>query len=125
MTTFDLESTYLGLDGAGGVTAVPGGPAFWKTVHENPAALRTLITVGTGDGDWKQWEMHPHGDEVLIVLEGSVRMVFERDGGEETHDISAGATLIVPAGTWHTARGQKNLRMLFMTFGKGTDHKPV
>jgi mannose-6-phosphate isomerase-like protein (cupin superfamily) len=77
------------------------------------------------DGDWTHWEMHPQGDEVLVVLEGEGKIIFECDGGEEVHALSQGATLIVPAGTWHKGRDQKNLRILFMTFGKGTQHKPV
>ncbi len=125
MTTFELETTYLGLDGAGRVTSLPVGPDFWKTIGQNPASQGTLVTVHTGAGDWNHWEVHPHGDEVLIVLEGSVRMIFQRPSGEEKFDLSTGSTLIVPAGVWHRAEKQVNLRMLFMTFGKGTKHKPL
>ncbi len=125
MTTFDLETTYLGLDGAGRVTPMPGGPAFWQNIDKNPDAGGTLVTVGTGEGDWTHWEMHPSGDEVLIVLEGQVRMIFEKPDGEEHFDLLPGATLVVPSGTWHRAVGQKQLRMLFMTYGEGTRHKPL
>jgi len=38
MTTFELETTYLGLDGAGRVTPLPVGPDFWQTIGENAAA---------------------------------------------------------------------------------------
>ena len=73
MPAFDLEKTYLGLDGAGRVTQMPVGPDFWATIASNPGATGTLVTVGTGEGDWPHWEMHPRGDEVLVLLEGSVR----------------------------------------------------
>jgi mannose-6-phosphate isomerase-like protein (cupin superfamily) len=125
MTTFELETTYLGLDGSGRVTSLPVGPDFWQTIGENVPAQGTLVTVGKGEGSWKHWEVHPHGDEVLIVLEGSVRMIFQKPSGEETFDLSPGRTLIVPAGVWHRAENQVNLRMLFMTFGKDTKHKPL
>jgi hypothetical protein len=46
MSRFDLETTYLGLDGAGGVTVLPVGPDFWETIEDNPAAGGTLVTVG-------------------------------------------------------------------------------
>ena len=52
-------------------------------------------------------------------------MVFERDGEEETTDMAPGSTLIVPQGTWHRAVGQRGLRMLFLTYGAGTQHKPA
>jgi len=125
MTAFDLEKTYLGLDGAGRVTPLPVGPDFWATIASNPGAAGTLVTVGTGEGDWPHWEMHPRGDEVLVLLEGRVRMVFERPGGEETIDMAPGSTLIVPQGTWHRALDQRGLRMLFLTYGAGTQHKPA
>ena len=125
MTAFDLEKTYLGLDGVGRVTPLPVGPDFWATIASNPGAAGTLVTVGTGEGDWPHWEMHPLGDEVLVLLEGRVRMVFERAGGDETIEMSPGSTLIVPQGTWHRALNQRGLRMLFLTYGAGTQHKPA
>jgi hypothetical protein len=39
--------------------------------------------------------------------------------------MAPGTTLIVPAGTWHRAVDQHGARMLFMTYGEGTQHKPV
>jgi len=125
MSAFDLEKTYLGLDGAGRVTSLPVGPDFWATIASNPGATGTLVTVGTGEGDWPHWEMHPLGDEVLVLLEGSVRMIFERPGGDEACDMTPGSTLIVPQGTWHRAVDQRGLRMLFLTYGAGTQHKPA
>ena len=125
MPAFDLETTYLGLDGVGGVTAMRGGAEFWQTIGANPAAHGTLVTVSGGEGDWAHWETHPQGDEVLVLLEGRLRMVFERDGGDEITEMSPGATLVVPAGTWHRAVDQRGVRMLFITYGAGTQHKPV
>ena len=69
--------------------------------------------------------MHPRGDEVLVLLEGAARMVFERAGGDEVFDMAPGATLVVPQGTWHRAVGQRGLRMLFLTYGAGTQHRPA
>jgi len=125
MPVLDLEKTYLGLDGKGRVTPLPVGPLFWETVKENPEAAGTLVTAHTGEGDWDHWEIHPSGDEVLILLEGNLQFVFERADGEDIFDVVAGSTLIIPAGTWHRARAQRNARMIFITFGVGTTHKPM
>jgi mannose-6-phosphate isomerase-like protein (cupin superfamily) len=125
MPAFHLETTYLGLDGAGQVTPLPVGPQFWRTIQTNPHASGTLVTVSTGEGDWPHWEMHPAGDEVLVLLEGRARVVFERAGAVETHDLTPGATLIVPAGVWHRAVEQRGMRMLFITYGAGTQHRPL
>jgi mannose-6-phosphate isomerase-like protein (cupin superfamily) len=124
MATFDLEKTYLGID-ANRITALPGGPEFWKTVDRNAAAGGMLVTASTAGGNSRHWEMHPNGDEALVLLEGEARVVFERSAGDEVHDMAPGATLIVPQGTWHRAETRRGYRMLYMTFGSGTQHKPL
>ena len=125
-TAFDLEATYLALDGAGAVTSMEGGEAFWRNVATSAAAGGTLVTVSGGDGDWPHWEMHPAGDEVLVGLEGSARLVFEHPDGLTTlHDMAPGVTLVVPRGVWHRALGQQGLKVLFITYGAGTQHRPA
>ncbi len=126
MTTFDLETTYLGLDGQGKVTTLPVGPDFWQTIGDNPGATGTLISLFTSDGDWPHWEMHPAGDEVLVALEGDGTIVFDRGHGPfERHALAAGGTLVIPAGVWHFGLGQRGLKVMFMTYGAGTEHRPV
>jgi mannose-6-phosphate isomerase-like protein (cupin superfamily) len=125
MTEFDLESTYLVLDGQGRVTPCPGGPAFWANVDERPDRGGALVTVLTGEGDWPHWEMHPGGAEVLVLLEGGLRMLFDGADGKSAHDMAPGATLVVPAGTWHRAVEQRDVRMLFITYGEGSQHRPI
>jgi mannose-6-phosphate isomerase-like protein (cupin superfamily) len=126
MTALELETTYLGLDGAGGVTPMPVGPDFWATIGDNPHAGGTLVGVSpTAEGAWAHWEMHPRGDEVLVLLEGRMRMVFERASGDQMHDLGPGSMLIVPAGVWHRAVSQDGVRMLFLTYGAGTEQRPA
>jgi quercetin dioxygenase-like cupin family protein len=123
---FNLESTYLGLDGVGGVTPLPVGPDFWRTIGSNPAAGATLITVHEGQGAWAHWEMHPEGEEVLVLLEGAVRFWFEHpDGRLEQLERKAGDTIVIPRGVWHWAERQQGLKTLFITYGPGTTHRPV
>ncbi len=125
-TAFDLEGAYLALEGAGAVTQMEGGAAFWRNVATSPAAGGTLVTVSGGEGDWPHWEMHPAADEVLVGLEGSARLVFEHpDGRTAVHDLIPGVTLVVPRGVWHRALGQRALKVLFITYGAGTQHRPA
>lgn len=58
---FDLESTYLALDGTGGVAQLPVGPDFWEKIDDSPAARGTLVGVYPMTEDWPHWEMHPAG----------------------------------------------------------------
>jgi hypothetical protein len=32
---------------------------------------------------------------------------------------------VVPRGVWHRAERQRGVRMLFITYGAGTTHRPV
>lgn len=125
MAQFDLEATYLSLDGKGAVGVHPVGPQFWATIDDNADVLGTLVTVHAADSDWTSWEMHPQGAEILVLLEGRLTMVLDGPAGVERHPMAAGATLVVPAGTWHRALIAEPIRMLFMTYGAGTTHRPL
>lgn len=122
---FRLDSTYLAMDGKGALTELPVGPDFWQTIDRNPAARGTLVTMGESEGDWPHWEMHPKGDELVMLLDGAATMIFERHAGDEHIPLMAGEAIVVPRGVWHRALVQRKSRMLFATFGEGTQHKPV
>jgi mannose-6-phosphate isomerase-like protein (cupin superfamily) len=123
MPTFDLETTFLGLDGAGEVTQLPVGADFWETIDTNPDVRGTLVAVFTGEGDWPHWEMHPQGDEVLVLLEGSMRMVFDRPHEPEILFMAPGTTVVVPAGVWHRGLDQRGAKLMAITYGAGTEHR--
>jgi mannose-6-phosphate isomerase-like protein (cupin superfamily) len=125
MTSYALETTYLSLDGKGVVAQHEGGEAFWRRIGQNPDVKGTLVTVGTGAGDWPQWEMHPQGDEILVLLEGRLKMILDQDGIQRQVEMTPGSTLVVPKGAWHRAVDQEEVRMLFVTYGPGTMHRPA
>lgn len=125
MPRFDLETTYLSLGGAGEVRSLPVGPQFWTTIDDNPDLLANLMAVFSGEGDWDHREMHPEGDEVLVLLEGEMRMVFDRPEGLEVLFMSPGTTVVVPAGVWHRGLDQRGAKLLAITYGAGTEHRPA
>jgi mannose-6-phosphate isomerase-like protein (cupin superfamily) len=125
MTSRDLTSTYLCLAPHGKVSAIPITPEFWATVGERDE-LRDgrLVAVYASSADWPHWEMHPHGDEVLILLSGSMTMVFEKRGGkEEMVELQEGHASIVPRGTWHRAIVRAPSKLLAITYGRETEHR--
>jgi mannose-6-phosphate isomerase-like protein (cupin superfamily) len=74
---------------------------------------------------WENWEMHPEGDEIVYVLNGKARMIFDLgDEIEQSVDVQGGSAVIVPKGIWHTANIKIVTRMLHITMGKGTVHRP-
>ena len=123
--TYDLENTYLALAPEGAVAELPVGPDFWETLGQNPKARGALVSAYWMDADWTTWEMHPLGDEVLILLDGAATMILDEGGVERRCEMIAGSTLVVPAGAWHRALIPASCRLMAITFGEGTQHRPV
>ena len=63
-----------------------------------------LVTMHSFSQSWDSWEMHPHGDEVVLCVAGHI-------------------TLHLP-GAWHTADIEGEATALFITAGLGTQHRP-
>jgi mannose-6-phosphate isomerase-like protein (cupin superfamily) len=85
-----------------------------------------LVSTHAFSEDWPTWERHPAGDELVCLLSGEATMVFERDGKETPVRLSEpGSYVLVPRGTWHTARTSVSTTMLFVTPGEGTENRPV
>lgn len=122
---FDLENTYLALDGKGDVIPMPVTEEFWARIETSPAATRSMMGVYPMTADWPHWEMHPEGDEVLVLLGGHLEMLLDDGNSESTAEMRAGTALIVPAGTWHRAIVREPGHLLGLTYGAGTQHRPA
>jgi len=85
-----------------------------------------LVSCHQFDQDWSSWEIHPAGDEIVILLSGEVTFVLQLDQGHQTMQLDkSGMYLIVPRNTWHTARTRVQTKMLFITAGEGTRNKAL
>ena len=85
-----------------------------------------LLSCHTFKEDWSSWERHPAGDEIVCLLSGAATMILEEGGAEEAVRLEkAGEYVVVPKGTWHTARTSVSTTMLFVTPGEGTENRPA
>lgn len=85
-----------------------------------------LIATYEFKQDWPTWEVHPNGDEVVILLEGEVDVVLRVDNEDKVVTLSdAGGYVIVPKGVWHTAKIASFAKLLFITPGEGTENKTI
>ena len=80
-----------------------------------------LVSSHAFEDDWSTWEVHPAGDEFVILVSGDADLVLAKAGGDETIRMTEpGTFVIVPRGTWHTARVRSHSVMMFITPGEGT-----
>lgn len=102
-------------------------PAFLAAYDERVAsdgAEGRLVTMGPLTDDWSSWERHPAGEEVVLCLSGRCRLVQEVDGEAVAIEVGAGEYVVNPPGVWHTADVLEPGSMLFITPGRGTEHRP-
>lgn len=83
-----------------------------------------MVMIFDGDGPWTSWERHPAGDELVVCLAGQITMIREVDGGPEPVGLRPGEAIINAAGVWHTADIEGTARILTVTPGIGTEHRP-
>ena len=74
--------------------------------------------------DMGHWEMHPNGEEMLICLSGALRVV-EEHAAEKIIELPAGHVHCVQRGLWHRILVQKPGRIVHITWGDGTEHRPL
>lgn len=123
----ESQKTYVALATDGMATVLAGGSAFWGLPESDIEAFgkHWLISEFSCEADWPTWEMHPRADEFVYLLSGLADFLIELDDAVQHIHMKAGEAVLVPKGRWHTAKIFAPSRMLFMTRGEGTQHKPV
>ncbi|MCR9260329.1 MAG: cupin domain-containing protein [Pseudomonadaceae bacterium] len=109
----------------------PEGSGIVKPLSENFYAeldrdfhsfkQHVLVMTFSFDEAWPTWEIHPHGDEFVYLLEGDTDFILRTADGDKTVRVNEpGSYVLVPRNTWHTARPHAPTRMLFVTPGEST-----
>lgn len=120
----DLKTTYLSLADGPEARPLDVGPDFWETIDQRDDLAERLIAEFSFDRDWDSWEVHPAGDEIVVLLSGAVDLVLDEPEGERSIQLRGRGTAIVPRGVWHTANVLAPSTALHITRGEGTQHRP-
>ncbi len=118
---FDHTRLILAPDGVATTKAV--SPNFYAELDAefDGFAGHILVMTHSFSEAWGMWEMHPKGDETVILQAGDVDFVLWQDGKETILNVNEpGSYVVVPKGVWHTARPRKETSMMFITPGEGT-----
>ena len=69
-------------------------------------------------------EVHPDGDEILVVLSGRVRIRGD-SAPEDPLELGPGEACIVTRGEWHKVEVLEPTRLIHVTPGPRGDHRPL
>lgn len=84
-----------------------------------------LVSMYTFTESWNVWEMHPVGEECVICTQGEMVLWQEmKDGSIKKTRLKEGEYAINPKGVWHTSDCDAPCSAIFITPGRGTEHKP-
>jgi mannose-6-phosphate isomerase-like protein (cupin superfamily) len=123
----ELLSTFVHLRADGSASPVPWKPDMWRTLvlAEGDRILGAVRGEGPDGFHAPMWEMHPHGDEVLYLLDGALDAIFDEPAGERVMTLHGGQTCLVPRGVWHRLIVREPTDLMFVTPARGTQHRPV
>jgi uncharacterized cupin superfamily protein len=97
------------------------------SAEESAGTFRQLSSYRDGGvfvGHWaghSEWERHPVGDEIVMVVDGATTIFFLTDEGEEEAQLGPGQLVVVPQGTWHRFETPDGVQVLSVT-PQPTDH---
>jgi mannose-6-phosphate isomerase-like protein (cupin superfamily) len=91
--------------------------AFARLAPYRDGAVFVAHWAGTSE-----WERHPAGDEIVMVVGGETTLFLLRDGVEQANPLRAGELLVVPEGTWHRFETPVGVRVLSVT-PQPTEHR--
>jgi len=121
-----LDSTFAVLGPDLRVTPVPVTPGVYEELDARFDGFKShvLVSLFAFDADWPTWEIHPAGDEIVVLLSGRATLHLKTVEGERQAALSEpGSYVVVPRNTWHTAKIAEQTRMLFITPGEGTENR--
>jgi mannose-6-phosphate isomerase-like protein (cupin superfamily) len=128
---FDLSKTFVHLGLGVKATALPDFEFTAEHLTEYEERFASdgdegrLVCITLQSATWDTWERHPAGEEVVVLLSGRVDLVQDLPDGEEVVVLHPGEAAINPINVWHTARVHEPGLGLFITPGRGTEHRPV
>jgi len=124
----NIKTTWVVMDSDLSATSIPVTDTIFQELDEkfDGFAGRKLISCFSFDADWPTAEIHPHGDEFVCLLDGDMELILNPGEKESRVRLTeSGFFVLVPKGTWHTAKVPTPSTALFVTPGEDTDNRAV
>ncbi|MDY6828200.1 MAG: cupin domain-containing protein [Pseudomonadota bacterium] len=120
-----LFSEFAVIGPTGTVDLEPVDPSLYARLDAEYGGFdgHLLVSAHSFDEDWDTWEVHPAGDELVVLIRGWAQLVLQGPNGETTQGLARpGDFCLVPKGAWHTARVNQPTQLLFITPGANTSN---
>ncbi|SEH48618.1 Cupin domain-containing protein [Mycolicibacterium rutilum] len=104
----------------------PEALAAYSTATADDGTDGRLMVVIEDEGRGDHWERH-RADEVIVCLTGQVSVLRSPNGSDDNADevlLGPGDAVVNPAGTWHAVDMHGRARVLTITPGPGSEHRP-
>ncbi|MCZ7529674.1 MAG: cupin domain-containing protein [Acidimicrobiia bacterium] len=127
---FELSSTFVHLGLGASATPVPDfewSGEFLETYAKRFASDGDdgrLVCITPQSASWDVWERHPAGEELVVLLSGRSTFIQEVDGAGQRIELEPGQAFVNPTNVWHTSDVHEPGEALFVTPGRGTEHRP-
>jgi mannose-6-phosphate isomerase-like protein (cupin superfamily) len=114
---FDLARTFARLTDDGGIQAATVTTSFWRGKGAAASGDRFVGIVDFSspeDLHTSGQEVHPDGDELVVVLAGALDVMIDDGPNESTIALDAGRAAVIPRRTWHRLVMREPGRLLFI-----------
>ncbi len=128
LITSSILRDFVVLDADKTATLEPADAILYQRLEADYAGFHQceLVSCHEFDKDWTNWEIHPNGDEIVILLSGKLTFLLEKPNATESVTLeNAGDFVVVAKNVWHTARTDVPTRALFVTPGENTAHRDI
>lgn len=126
-TALPLSDHCIYLAPSGAMRPYAKTPEFFRDAVYDPelatGRVLALHRVSTPqDVHFPIWEMHPEGDELIMLASGSVTVEF-RDADGSTTALGPSSAIVVPAGAWHRIVVHEPSTLIAITPRRNTAHE--
>jgi mannose-6-phosphate isomerase-like protein (cupin superfamily) len=113
----DLAQTFARLTDDGDIALEPLTSAFWRGQGAAASGDRFVGIVdfsSSQDLHTSSQEVHPDGDELIVVLAGALDVMIDDGTSESAIALDVGRAAVVPRGSWHRLVMREPGRLLFI-----------
>jgi mannose-6-phosphate isomerase-like protein (cupin superfamily) len=113
--TFPANETVLHLLGTGNISVCRTDETFGNDRSRPELTSGQLLSVFRYAATWDYQERHVDGDELALVIDGSIDFLIDNGDGETPVRVDAGHGCVVPCGAWHRVAPREQSTIMFVT----------